>query len=253
MKNPSVEEKFVETRYGKIYYEEAGKGDRVVVFLHGLLGRPLYLEEMAQTLGNCRIIGPYLPGHGKSFALPSGFLFPQLVEVMGEFLDQTCGSSKLSLVGHSLGGAVAWEITSKQKNNVGEVVLIDPGLGYLNSSIFGRIKHYFEGAKIDFPDKSKGIRGVFELIFLDGSFSFKEAAEASRLLRMVMGIRVSRFFPGSVELVVFWGKKDRLVSASHYKKILSGAKKLKVEEFDGAHHWFIAHPELYLKELKKFI
>lgn len=246
-----MERKFAPTKFGKIAYVESGRGPNVLVFFHGFLGRPELVAQTAKAFeGNYRVVAPYLPGHGPSFMIPSGFDFDDLVVVMTEWLNEILrGQSvkKVVLVGHSLGGAIAWEVAAVGPAQVEEVILIDPGLGLVGRSVVSKILSYFKNVTVDFPGSPIG--DFFRMAHL----SWGQIWNAGRLDSMLLGMRVcTTGLPKRIKVVALWGKDDGLTPIDEYKPLLSAAK-VPVTFFPGSHHWFMARPQLYLAQLRKLL
>lgn len=111
-----------------IHYCHAGDGGPVVVLLHGggidsaRLSWELLIPELAQTH---RVIAPDFPGYGESDKpadLP--YTLEYLAAFAIEFLD-ALSIERCSLVGISMGGAVAMSVALDQPERVEKLVLVD--------------------------------------------------------------------------------------------------------------------------------
>jgi len=107
----------------KLFYKSNNnKKKNVVIFLHGLHSSSLSFVNLLQTLEDkINYIAIDLPTHGKSFKMQLS------IEGIGEeiisFIKEK-GLSEVSIVGHSLGGAVGAYVASKI--DIKNLVLIDP-------------------------------------------------------------------------------------------------------------------------------
>jgi pimeloyl-ACP methyl ester carboxylesterase len=112
----------------KISYTDQGRGEALVL-LHGWIGSGVLWSMVAPWLSErYRVIVPDLPGHGDS-AIPDGFSFT--LEGFTTFLEDlrvALELSRLSLVGHSMGGSISIYYAAKHQDVVEKLVLIDtPG------------------------------------------------------------------------------------------------------------------------------
>lgn len=230
--------KCINTKHGKICYEEIGEGKKVIVFFHGFLGGPQHGQMMAEEFSknDWRVLLPYLPGHGKSFDVPPKYGFSDLVSTMIEFLKSVAGA-KTVLSGHSLGGAVAWEIACKNPELVEKLVLIDPGLKTSRGTLLAR-----------------GIRAVINDFIID-RLAAKEIFPAVfnfKTLDLVKDIQVSAL-PPETPVLLMVGKSDRVTPLTDYGSKLKSLKSLKVKIFPGGHHWYRWQKEKFLKEVESFL
>jgi pimeloyl-ACP methyl ester carboxylesterase len=83
-------------------------------------------EGWASELGQqARLISVDLPGHGLTGAWPRD---EYTVEAYADFIEvlvDTLNLDRFVLVGHSLGGAVAWSFAATRPNRVSQLVLVD--------------------------------------------------------------------------------------------------------------------------------
>lgn len=252
-----VEEKYVDTRFGEVCYQTCGEGKNILVFLHGFLGEPEFVEKTWHKIGHkdYRVVAPYLPGHGKSFMVPSGYLFSDLVSTMEEWLQKILGekySGKVVLVGHSLGGAISWEITARRKIGPKTVVLLDPGLGHLNRSVLKRVLNYFRELRYDFARHP--FKKSIEFIFKHPG-SGNQILHLASMVKMIESVRRMEIkrLPGDILIHAWWGDNDMITPFKEYEPILKTHKNIKIKLFPGAHHWFMHLIERYLDELEGVI
>lgn len=233
-----IEEKFVDTKYGKICYLEWGKGDRTAIFFHGFLEGSVHGESFAKKLSSdgWRVLVPCLPGHGKSFDVPRKYFFNDLVATMEEFVEKTTPQGAI-LAGHSLGGAISWEIASKRSDLVKKLILIDPGLKIAKGSLFARgLRALWNDLVLD----RKAMRMILPVVW-----NYKT-------LNLMQGMSVSDLLE-DVPVLLLWGKDDKVTPMKDYEKKLNGLKSLKVQIFDGGHHWYQWQEDKYLKAVEDFI
>jgi esterase len=105
-----------------LHAERSGDGDPVV-FLHGAAGSSRtygWLPDLGRA-----VIRPDLRGHGRSPRAPGAYLLGDYVDDVVALLREV---GPAPVVGHSLGGVVAWTIAQRHPGLVTSVVLEDPPL-----------------------------------------------------------------------------------------------------------------------------
>lgn len=123
----------------QLWVGEAGaRTSPTVLLVHGL-GDNAHRDwqlVMPTLLRNHRVIALDLPGFGASPALPGGYAFPALAQVLDELLALK-QVARVHVVGHSLGGAIALYFAHAFPQRVDRLVLVDAA-GILHQSIFAR-------------------------------------------------------------------------------------------------------------------
>ncbi|MEU9496259.1 alpha/beta hydrolase [Streptomyces sp. B21-104] len=95
-----------------------------VVLLHGLGGSSLSWEAVATLLGEeWRVYAIDLRGHGES-DWPDEYGFEQMRGDVLEFLD-ACELDRVGVVGHSMGGVVAYLLAEEHADRVERLVLVE--------------------------------------------------------------------------------------------------------------------------------
>lgn len=111
---------------GPIVVEEHGAGDPPLVLLHGMAGDAGFWTAAIQALGGRhRIIVPELRGHGRSGPATDGdySIGACAIDLLG-VLD-ALELERVVLVGHSFGGSVAIELSSRVPERVAALVVVD--------------------------------------------------------------------------------------------------------------------------------
>lgn len=103
----------------------AGARHRVLA-LHGWLDNAASFAPLAAHLPDCDLVAIDLPGHGQSGHLPAGAWY-HFVDYLGDALDaiDALGWQRCSLLGHSLGGAVATTLAAACPARVERLLLIE--------------------------------------------------------------------------------------------------------------------------------
>ncbi len=108
-------------------------GAPAVLALHGWLDNAASFERLAPLLGDHRVIALELPGHGHSQHRPPGVPY-HFVDYVGEVVRaaDALGLARFSLLGHSLGAAVASVAAGVFAERIERVALIE-GFGPFSS------------------------------------------------------------------------------------------------------------------------
>lgn len=97
-----------------------------VVLLHGANGSLHVWDGWARELGDkARLVSVDLPGHGLTGAWPRGQYTVEAYADFVEALVRTLKIDRFVLVGHSLGGGVAWYFAVTHPRQVSQLVLVD--------------------------------------------------------------------------------------------------------------------------------
>lgn len=118
---------FVDAGKVRLHYEEFGAGEEVLVFVHGYSGawtryRPV-IDRL--PLDRFRIIAVDLRGAGESDKPESGYGMADFSDDIGG-LARTLGLPRFILVGHSMGGAVAYQFAIDHQEMLRAVMFVTP-------------------------------------------------------------------------------------------------------------------------------
>ena len=114
------------------HVQRFGKGERTVVFIHGLVMDNL--SSFYFTLANpiaetCDVICYDLRGHGMSERPPTGYSVDTLVADLAALLDALEITRPVDIVGNSFGGLLALAFAAKHPDRVARLALIDAHTG----------------------------------------------------------------------------------------------------------------------------
>ena len=113
----------------RLHVEAAGPDDGApVVFLHGVSGSMRTYAWLPEEIAEGRrIVRVDLRGHGRSEHAPGAYDVDSYGEDVVDLLSETAGRPAV-LVGHSLGGVVAWWVAQRHPELVAAAFLEDPPL-----------------------------------------------------------------------------------------------------------------------------
>ncbi len=220
------------------------------MFVHGLggsyetwsLNLPAFVERF-------RICAFDLVGSGSSDKPAIDYSVPSLADFLARFLDALGGDwQRVSLVGHSLGGAIALAFASRYPERVERLVLVDSaGLG---PEIDGELLNLVRA-----EPTTDGIRAELTHFFAHQGLVQQALVEQLYQQRLQPGAREALLstteaaFGGNRQRIdlretlvslhnkalVVWGKADSVIPVSHAQQA-SGALGSRVEVFESCGH-----------------
>lgn len=113
---------------GRVHYRDQGVADApALILIHGTSASLHTWEPLISQLeGRYRLVSLDLPGHGLTGENPNrDYSRPMMVSTIWRLMDHL-NISSASLVGNSLGGAVAWASALDQADRVRSMVLLAP-------------------------------------------------------------------------------------------------------------------------------
>jgi pimeloyl-ACP methyl ester carboxylesterase len=248
--------RFIDVGGVRAHVREQGDPDGIpMVLVHGSMGSLHMWEGWARELAKkARLISVDLPGHGLTGAWPREEYtieaYADFVEVLVDMLNL----DRFVLVGHSMGGAVAWTFAATRPDRVSQLVLVDAS-GYPRTA----------------GDAPLPVRLARLPLIGDVGIYFKPERLARRSLTevyadpaMVTPERVRRYaelqrFPGNreatlqrartqepldptplrrldVPTLIIWGAKDRWVPTADAFRFQSDIKGARLEIFESLGH-----------------
>jgi pimeloyl-ACP methyl ester carboxylesterase len=176
-----------------LFYEQAGRGEPPVVFIHGWCCDHTFFQPQFDYFKACHAVTTLdLRGCGRSDRPEHGYDIPTLADDVA-WLCRELKISKPILVGHSLGGMIAIELAARYPSLPAAVVADDPGpIDPLPSSVKA-----FEGlvAQLEGPDTDEVRQAFVEAMFL--------ASDDAERRRRIVGLMCS--VPQRVAVAVIRG------------------------------------------------
>jgi pimeloyl-ACP methyl ester carboxylesterase len=131
----NAQSKFIDVGGARAHVRDEGNpGGIPVVLIHGSMGS-LHMWEgwVPELAGKARLISVDLPGHGLTGAWSRDEYTIDAYADFVEGLVDTLDLDRFVLVGHSMGGAVAWTFAATRPERVSQLVLVDAA-GYPRES-----------------------------------------------------------------------------------------------------------------------
>lgn len=117
---------FLDVNGNRIAYRDEGNGE-VLLLVHGVTGSSATWRELIGRLaGDFRVIAPDLLGHGASDKPDSDYSLSGLAVWLRDFLD-ALGVARATVIGQSLGGAIAMQFAYQHRTRCERLILIDSG------------------------------------------------------------------------------------------------------------------------------
>lgn len=213
-----------------------------VVLIHGFGGDSdnwlFNIDELAKSRP---VYAVDLPGHGKSSkTLTSGDL-GELAQAVADLIDEI-GAAKVHLVGHSLGGAVAFQLLRDRPERVGSVAGVAP-IGFDDRVNADFIEGFIAAQKrkdvkaalqllLSDPDlvSSQMIEGVLRFKRIEGA---KEALRAIADKNLPAGRQTASFRDLVQEdrapIMIVWGERDAILNPAALEGLPPSVEVVRVE------------------------
>ncbi len=259
-------------------YRLVGEG-QTLVLIHGIASDSrTWLEAIRRLSSHYRVLAPDLLGHGAS-AKPAGDYSLGAHACSLRDLLQALGIHRVTLVGHSLGGGIALQLTYQFPELCERMVLVSSGgLGRDVNPLLRVLS--FPGAEFLLPlafpplvvrrgealrkwvhDKGIHAPGLAEKWSAYASLADEQTRQAFvRELRAVVdrgGQFVSahdRLYLARRPTLIVWGDRDSIIPVSHARLAHEAIHGSRLEIFPGAEHFPHAEfPDRFAEVLEDFI
>jgi len=260
---------------------ETGTGDRAAVLLvHGVGGWAENWAEVMPLLAadGRRVVAFDLPGFGASErpADPSYFGQPSFYAMIVDAVRARLGLDRPHLIGHSLGGGIAFVSAVSHPDRYRSLTLAAPGGLGSDIALFLRLMS-LPGAWLlaGRGDRRKNARRIVRTCFVDPARvpphllreaeryagTYRESLRVMRAVATIRGLRPAvrrRWIERSREYggpaLVVWGRGDIVVPADHAAALSSVLPQAALELIDGAGHLVMAErPEEFAAVVRPFL
>jgi pimeloyl-ACP methyl ester carboxylesterase len=263
----------------RVTYTEGGSGP-VLLLIHGIAGSSENWHAVVEPLARRHtVIAPDLPGHGTSAASAGDYSLGALAVGLRDLLIML-GHARATLVGHSLGGGVAMELSYHFPELVERLVLVSSGgLGQEVSPVLRAAAlpgaELFIAATAGAATKAGGAvgRGLAKLGLrpntdvTEVARGYASLADHDRrtaflaTLRAVVSTRGQSvdasdrlYLAARLPVLILWGAQDPIIPAHHGQHAHEAIPGSRLEIFDGTGHLpQIETPGRFVAVLERFI
>ena len=216
-----------------IHYKDTGpKSAPVLLFLHGFGSSLQTWDDWADQLDtHYRVIRLDLPGFGLTGPSPvNNYSEEQDLATLTQFVDKL-GIAELSVIGHSMGGKMAWTFAAAQGQRVKALVLMAPD-GYPQAKDIGTKPYAMPAVMglMKFFLPKYLVRKSLEPAFYDASALDARLVERYYDMLRAPGVRgailergqqtvytdpVARLKKITAPTLLIWGQEDRMIPSSN--------------------------------------
>ncbi len=241
-----------------------------VLFLHGFLeSGAVWLPWAEKMFPNSTLYIPDLPGHGKTAPREQGRAFPDWSEELMSFMhQQQLTTSRIHVIGHSMGGYLAMEMALLFPRHIGKVVLLHSTPMPDTPRQIERRKRQIDlikkgrkslliknvGLSMLAPENRERLAGLGSelncqaaMCSASGMINTLEAIMNRSDYRRVMSQKMK-------DVLLITGGKDPFMPADYYKTLLADFPEMSHHHFPGCGHaCFLEVPDSSGVIVKRFL
>jgi 3-oxoadipate enol-lactonase len=199
-----------------LHYVVCGHGEPVLL-LHGLgLRATSWTFQIAALERQFRLIIPDLPGSGRSPPPRDGYGIPEFARSLWRLLDHL-GTSTVSIVGFSLGGAVALEMSLQRPEQVKRLALINSLASY-------RVDHWRKWLEAWIPIALVRVLGIQATAWLLATRMFPQPWQSAmrKLGALMIGAASAQAALATAQAALRWTASERLDRLCSRTLIIAG-------------------------------
>lgn len=254
----------------RLHYLDNGSGEPVL-FIHGsgpgASGHSNFkLNYPEFAAAGHRVLVPDLPGYGASDKPETDYTLDFFVDAMFGLLD-ALDIARCTLVGNSLGGAIAIKMALDQPQRIARLVLMAPGglmekeQYYLQMEGIQKMGAAFANGELNDAD---GMRRLLSLQLFDPSQISDETVnervavvlEQPRcvLTRMQVPNLAGRVAELSCPILGFWGMNDKFCPSSGAQTLMDACRNIRFVLLSECGHWvMVEHRAVFNREVLAFL
>lgn len=236
------------------------KQNKSIMFIHGMANDSSLFDEVIGYLPEYHVIvcvldGHYANGQGEFISIEDS------CRQIERYVKNELGGSLDLLLGFSLGGAIATEMITRRKVNIGRTVLdaafiIPMGpLGIFYTKLF-QVSIWLVKAGVKMPDKlvgrvfGKGNTGVVDTVYRKVTVK-----NIGRECRAAFKYKIDPKISGYKNRVAFWHGSNEYFPAKSAKKLKRFLPQVKTTVYKDMGHGqlIIEHPRAYAKRVRSFL
>lgn len=254
----------------QLHYQDVGTGE-AVVFIHGsgpgASGRSNFKHNYPVfAAAGYRAIVPDLPGYGASDKPETAYTLDFFVDALLGLLD-ALDIQRCTLVGNSLGGAIAIAIALRQPQRVARLVLMAPGglmdkaQYYLQMEGIQRMAAAFASGELRDAAGMKRLLGLqlFDPSLIDDETVAERVAVVGEqppcvLSTMEVPNMAERLSQLACPILGFWGMNDKFCPVSGAQTLMQACQRIRFVLLSECGHWvMVEHRELFNRECLAFL
>lgn len=221
------------TMNDSLFINEVGSG-KPILFIHGLGSSSTCWDEQVSRLSEkFKLITVDLYGHGQNKNLPQNISISQTAEKIAEQL-RNRNMKNISLVGHSLGGLIALELTKQNQDLVDKIILVDTptkqfGLSVMHYLFLKLIENNYETVVREHYKKMTENQALLESLLVTALntdkhayYSYMKSAFNADYSNIVGNLKANTYVFLSTSLVKDKSKLSKIKRKYGYKNITEG-------------------------------